>query len=707
MLLATFVLERPALSWQDLWSAPDRVGALEGWVQGVGGLAAVALAIWLLAYLIRGPGTGGRIPWPRWQALTFRILLICVVVGYALWAILAAPGLERLTAKLQSQKLTDPSLGIPVRLSLVVGGGSAILAVLLPFLVDLFRLRGRRIWAIARLSFKEALRRRILWVFFGIMLVIFLFAGWFLDPKPESQVRNYVKVVYTAMSYLALLVAVLLAAFSIPADIRSQAIHTIVTKPVERFEIVLGRFLGYGLLMSLALGVMSGISLVYVLREIHPDAKAESMRAREPLFGKLRFNKLIHKENTSFQGTDVGREWSYRKYIAGGAQSSERAIFEYDDLPAELARRPGGKVPCEYSFDIFRTLKGVEGAGIICSFTFHTRRWDPQRYNQYQQARTQQLSQPNANPDQVATALAEEYGIYEMPSKEVVDYHTQGLEVPAALFLKAEEATFLRADGKRVIASVADRKGEVSFPVADSVHVLVDGSEAKLADIKAGSRIVLTTPADGGAINRVETVNRTGDEPAPALRVVVHCESGGQYVGMAKYDFYVLDADGSFAWNFYKGAAGLWLRVLLVIGLAVTWSTYLSGVISLVVTFAIYGVGVFREFLLRLATGAEVGGGPMEAFYRLTNKQGIVTPLETTAAARLALGTDAVYRWIFRRIFDLIPDVDRFDWTVYVKEGFNINIVNLVLPSTLMLVGYLLPCGVLAYYLMKSREVAS
>src|SRR5207302_7365335 len=109
--------------------------------------------------------------------------------------------------------------------------------------------------------------RRILWTFSAFLLV-FLFASWFIDYKPEDQVRNYVRVVYWAMTPLMLLTAGLLAAFSIPADVRNQTIHTIVTKPVERFEIVVGRFLGFMFLMSLVLCVMTGVSLLYVFREI-------------------------------------------------------------------------------------------------------------------------------------------------------------------------------------------------------------------------------------------------------------------------------------------------------------------------------------------------------------------------------------------------------------------------------------------------------
>src|SRR6185312_19927 len=99
------------------------------------------------------------------------------------------------------------------------------------------------------------------------------------------QVRTYVQVVFLAMSSLMLFTAALLASFSIPTDIKQQTIHTIVTKPVERFEIVLGRFFGFLALMTVILVLMTAVSLLYVLGGIHPEAAAESLKARDPLYG--------------------------------------------------------------------------------------------------------------------------------------------------------------------------------------------------------------------------------------------------------------------------------------------------------------------------------------------------------------------------------------------------------------------------------------
>jgi hypothetical protein len=67
---------------------------------------------------------------------------------------------------------------------------------------------------------------------------------------------------------------------------------------------------------------------------------------------------------------------------------------------------------------------------------------------------------------------------------------------------------------------------------------------------------------------------------------------------------------------------------------------------------------------------------------------------------------DAVYRWVLRRLMNVIPDLDRFDLSHYVSEGFDISGGDLFM-CLMLLLGILLPWTVLAYYLIKSREVAS
>jgi hypothetical protein len=268
-----------------------------------------------------------------------------------------------------------------------VGG---LLAAGLPFALGLASVRFRRIWALAKLSFKEAIRNRVLYGF-SAMLLVLLFGSWFIPYKPEYQVRSYVGVVYWVMKILLLVTAIILAAFSIPTDIRRQTIHTIVTKPVERFEIVLGRFFGFTALMTLVLILMTSVSVVYVLRGVDPEAAAESLKAREPLYGTLHFENTGSAE----KGTNVGREWDYRSYITAAAPNSDpqAAIWDFPNVPRSLADRDS--VRCEFGFDIYRTTKGFENRGVSCKFEFQTANFNPRDKDSYNTDRGRWMGKGN------------------------------------------------------------------------------------------------------------------------------------------------------------------------------------------------------------------------------------------------------------------------------------------------------------------------
>jgi hypothetical protein len=691
----TFERDPLALTWNNFWDA------LASWVQTVGGFAAFGLLLWLIAYalarrggsdtmtiLARLGGAGGvgvllvlallfgplgivlllflyvyrrsgtgfpelRVAGPQRRSVLTTALFIGAVVwaalGYLLWALLYVPEVIDWMGS-EGGAMAAPAgwRRVAQNVLFTVAGASAIFAVLLPILADLPRLSGRRIWALAQLSFKEAVRRKVLWVFLALLLVV-LFGSWFIPAKYEDEVRNYVQVISLAQALLLLLAALLLASFGVPDDIRHQTIHTVLTKPVERFEIFLGRFLGYAALMTLVLVVVSGLGLLYVLRGVSEEAAAESLKARVPLYGELEFEGT----DDPVKGENVGREWEYRGYIFGPvpSQPTQYAVWNFRDLPSGLAERD--KVRCEFTFDIYRTTKGVEGQGVFCTFFVETWRYDPSMKAKYDEARQKGRGDPD-----IEDKLAEEFGYYEFPSKEVQDFHTQSIDLPPGIIKNA-----LGRDDAR----------------------------------------------------RKELERRRGGPPAP-LRLRVKCESRTQFVGMAKYDLYLRqdDPEGGndrlrFCLNYFKGGFGLWLRLCLIVGLAVALSTYLSGVITFLTTLILYGLGFFRDFMAEVAFRRNVGGGPLEAALRLVRRPGgesLAVPLEETTAVRVATGSDDVFGWLMRRVMDLIPDVTRFSFTDFVAEGVAIGGGQMLFAFLIML-GYLLPWAVLAYYLLRWREVAS
>ena len=77
-----------------------------------------------------------------------------------------------------------------------------------------------------------------------------------------------------------------------------------------------------------------------------------------------------------------------------------------------------------------------------------------------------------------------------------------------------------------------------------------------------------------------------------------------------------------------------------------------------------------------------------------------------SATLRAADFFDRAFGWVMRRVFNLMPDVDAFNWTPYVSEGFNIPFECMVM-NVVSLIGYLFPWFLLGFYLLRSREVAA
>src|SRR5207249_2077637 len=73
---------------------------------------------------------------------------------------------------------------------LMVAGLFALLGIGEPFVRDLVKVRGRRIGALAKLSFKEALRFRVLWVLIALAMLPYFFRSILLsNTRPVDEFR--------------------------------------------------------------------------------------------------------------------------------------------------------------------------------------------------------------------------------------------------------------------------------------------------------------------------------------------------------------------------------------------------------------------------------------------------------------------------------------------------------------------------------------
>jgi ABC-type transport system involved in multi-copper enzyme maturation permease subunit len=143
----------------------------------------------------------------------------------------------------------------------------------------------KNIWTLARMTFHEAIRRRI--VLTGLVLgicflIIFSFGFHMIYDAASKQAETTregqmaLRVIKSeginaltlaglyAVTFLSLAMGALLGADTLAGEIISGTIQTIVTKPIRRSDVVLGKWLGFGLLLALYSLLMSGGTLLSV-----------------------------------------------------------------------------------------------------------------------------------------------------------------------------------------------------------------------------------------------------------------------------------------------------------------------------------------------------------------------------------------------------------------------------------------------------------
>ena len=123
----------------------------------------------------------------------------------------------------------------------------------------------QQILVIARQTFKEAVRNKILFVFIILGLTT-ICCSVFMPVVGDG--REKIKIVesmcFRSITFFGTLAAILLSASSIPTDIENGVLSTVTTKPVQRTTIILGKIIGFVYIIGVLLIVMGGVSYALI-----------------------------------------------------------------------------------------------------------------------------------------------------------------------------------------------------------------------------------------------------------------------------------------------------------------------------------------------------------------------------------------------------------------------------------------------------------
>ena len=119
----------------------------------------------------------------------------------------------------------------------------------------------RSIWAVAANTIKQALRMKTAAAFIILLLVLLpvmsvLMTG---DGTLKGRLQTFVSYGLSLTSFLLCLLTIVVSVYSLTSDIKQKQIYSVITKPIRRFQLLLGKLIGVVLLDGALLVLFSAI----------------------------------------------------------------------------------------------------------------------------------------------------------------------------------------------------------------------------------------------------------------------------------------------------------------------------------------------------------------------------------------------------------------------------------------------------------------
>ncbi len=558
----------------------------------------------------------------------------------------------------------------------------------------------RRTWALARLAYKEAIRRKVL-VVVALFVVGLLFAGWYLDPRSSDPARLYISFVLTATNYLILLLALFISTFSLPADIKSKTIYTIVTKPVRATEIVFGRMLGFigvGTVMLIPMGIASYFFVTRGLWHDHEVADIQEIGGGR-FEGKLSYDQFHDHTFTidppaapgepalGLTDTVRGHRHVVRQldgqYSVGEPTGALRArIPAYGSL---VFTDRGGNLDTK-GLDVGheKARGGYGGSGIarVIGVTREARRLE---YG-YMEGGT------------LGSAI---YTFANVTASRYPDEEGIPIELALRAFRTLKGDIVSGLNGSITLRNPDNHQVE-SNPITFVVQEY-DVSEERLPRQIDGT--------DGEVTRRLNLFDDlvTADG---RLEVIIRCLDRQQYLGTTVSGVYLRPAESSFAWNLAKSYLSIWLQMVMVIAFGVMFSTFLSGPVAMVATFVCVLLGFTAEQIYDIRyyidRGEAMGGGPIESMVRLLRQDAMTSQLDLDdVAGKIVQTVDAGIIYSLDAVATSLPNLPKMLGTAeYAASGFDI-FGSLLARHGVATLGYVIIAFLIGYFFLKTREIAA
>lgn len=273
----------------------------------------------------------------------------------------------------------------------------------------------RQLLAIARLTFFEGVRMRVVVVILVLLAFVILRLPFALrgDETLAGRLQNFLSYALQALSVFLSVATVFFSCATLTKEVQTRTLHLVVTKPVSRFKILFGKWIGVNLL-NLLLVIVAG-SVVYGFAWFIKTRPVDFMRdrvalddtvwtarmANEPVVPDMHELAEAQVEQRMNQRGAAGAllaEGEKEEAIAQRLRELEesfwhvppgiRAVYRFEDLPPQPEgaavqvrfKLRGIPTPALEKLDIRWLLVDPENGGVLSVFDTEERAYEAHQF---------------------------------------------------------------------------------------------------------------------------------------------------------------------------------------------------------------------------------------------------------------------------------------------------------------------------------------
>lgn len=194
------------------------------------------------------------------------------------------------------------------------------------------------VFALSGLTLRESVRKKVFLVVAVFTLVMLGAIAMLPAIRPEDRVPLIETWAQRAIMFFGVMIAVFLAGVSLPEDIEEKKIFTLLSKPLTRWQLLAGRFVGFASLLAL-FGLAGGVICAVIIRIVAAGGTSALANTTEYLPAEIRTKEWAPGSETV---AISNAEQPLRLELGGAGQNIAIFFFrglDLDDLPDPVPMR--------------------------------------------------------------------------------------------------------------------------------------------------------------------------------------------------------------------------------------------------------------------------------------------------------------------------------------------------------------------------------